>query len=179
MNLAELSAHKLSFGKYAGTPLGDAPIDYVVWLAGKRVNENLDNPITHSVLEDLVDVIWMNRDAPCGCKKRSDELEYHLSSCYNTCLGVTRNETKQKCRSKILNEEATFLRAKMMRSWIWVERHHPGEVARAWRYLKLSHKCYACGRKLVAVGHERANGRDHADWQERKLHKKCWKELED
>ncbi len=36
--------------------------------------------------------------------------------------------------------------------------------------------CVRCGRTLRAVGAARANGRAHADWPQRTLHKKCWKE---
>ena len=38
-------------------------------------------------------------------------------------------------------------------------------------------KCEHCGGVLRAVGQSRARGRSHADWKERRLHKKCCKEL--
>lgn len=36
--------------------------------------------------------------------------------------------------------------------------------------------CWACGKKLVPIGHARENGKDHSDWETRKYHKKCWNE---
>ena len=37
--------------------------------------------------------------------------------------------------------------------------------------------CLECGGTLPTIGAARANGRPHADWETRKLHKKCWKLL--
>lgn len=34
--------------------------------------------------------------------------------------------------------------------------------------------CDHCGKRLVPVGHERLNGKNHQDWPSRRLHKKCW-----
>jgi hypothetical protein len=38
-------------------------------------------------------------------------------------------------------------------------------------------KCWKCGGKLVPVGASRQNGADHDDWEQRILHKQCWKLL--
>lgn len=38
-------------------------------------------------------------------------------------------------------------------------------------------KCSKCGKKLVPIGTSRKNGASHNDWDSRKLHKKCWLEL--
>lgn len=35
--------------------------------------------------------------------------------------------------------------------------------------------CLFCGGTLVAVGHNRLNGKDHEDWNERLYHKACYK----
>jgi len=40
-------------------------------------------------------------------------------------------------------------------------------------------KCEYCNGTLVPVGSARANGKDHADWANRRLHKKCWKEVQE
>ena len=37
--------------------------------------------------------------------------------------------------------------------------------------------CDHCEGKLVPVGSSRANGANHDDWDSRRYHKKCWKEL--
>lgn len=39
--------------------------------------------------------------------------------------------------------------------------------------------CKFCGRRLVAVGNARSNGKSHNDWTSREYHKKCWKQLRD
>lgn len=41
-------------------------------------------------------------------------------------------------------------------------------------------KCEYCDKPLVSIGRERANGkRSHGDWETRKYHKKCWKQMKD
>jgi hypothetical protein len=36
--------------------------------------------------------------------------------------------------------------------------------------------CLRCHRKLVPIGTSRINGAAHEDWEERRMHKKCWLE---
>ena len=36
--------------------------------------------------------------------------------------------------------------------------------------------CSMCLKPLKAIGYARKNGKPHADWHTRTLHKKCWKE---
>ena len=37
--------------------------------------------------------------------------------------------------------------------------------------------CRECFTKLVPIGDRRANGSPHADWDDRRYHKKCWREI--
>jgi hypothetical protein len=37
-------------------------------------------------------------------------------------------------------------------------------------------KCIVCKNSIVKFGHARKNGKNHKDWNTRKLHKKCLKE---
>jgi hypothetical protein len=37
--------------------------------------------------------------------------------------------------------------------------------------------CAYCFGKLVPIGFDRANGKNHSDWSSRKLHKVCWSEI--
>ena len=39
-------------------------------------------------------------------------------------------------------------------------------------------KCTYCGKHLQAIGTARKNGKTHPDWRSRKLHKKCWIEIQ-
>ena len=43
--------------------------------------------------------------------------------------------------------------------------------------IKPKGKCAKCGKALVANGSSRVNGKNHADWKTRSLHKKCWREF--
>jgi len=38
-------------------------------------------------------------------------------------------------------------------------------------------KCLKCGKPLVAIGSERANGKCHMDWATRQYHKQCFMSL--
>lgn len=99
----------LEFGKHKGKRIQDAPIDYVVWLAGFYLNgiECIDT--------------------------------YH-NSAYKYV------QTKQ---SQIVLESKKYLQ----------------------------NRCFHCGGKLVPIGNARENGADHEDWDQRILHKKCFKEI--
>jgi len=37
--------------------------------------------------------------------------------------------------------------------------------------------CLLCKNKLVSIGSRRVNGAYHDDWDSRKYHKKCWKQI--
>ena len=37
--------------------------------------------------------------------------------------------------------------------------------------------CIYCNKRLVSIGLNRTNGKGHADWEGRTLHKKCWKDV--
>lgn len=41
----------------------------------------------------------------------------------------------------------------------------------------MAKECYLCGRRLVAIGNSRANGKMHNDWNSREFHKKCYLEV--
>jgi hypothetical protein len=38
-------------------------------------------------------------------------------------------------------------------------------------------KCLYCGKTIVPIGNSRENGALHNDWENRKYHKKCYKEV--
>lgn len=57
----------------------------------------------------------------------------------------------------------------------WVKTNKSKFCEFAKTYLKT--KCWHCDCNLVAVGTSRSNGADHDDWEERYLHKSCWKFL--
>jgi hypothetical protein len=40
-------------------------------------------------------------------------------------------------------------------------------------------KCLRCGRTLVSIGLDRANGGITPDWDDRKYHKKCYREMKE
>ncbi len=57
----------------------------------------------------------------------------------------------------------------------WISINKPTVRLSAIEFLR--GKCWKCGGKLVPVGTSRQNGAWHDDWEERILHKQCWKQL--
>ena len=54
----------------------------------------------------------------------------------------------------------------------------PDDMIREARHiLRQRNLCHHCGVKLVPIGRARERGRDHEDWPNRWLHKKCWKSI--
>ncbi len=37
--------------------------------------------------------------------------------------------------------------------------------------------CLHCNKPLVSIGYKRINGKQHNDWDNRKFHKKCSKQM--
>ena len=169
---------RLPFGKHKGCTLAQVPRDYLIWLAGKEVLPNRDNPLIENVLDDVVNNIWQNRSADClyECDAKS-----HLPNCHRICLGSTWESTREKLVQMVNAREVTFNNARRIQAWIWVYVNHKDTIEAAKRYLEtsLSNMCYKCYKPLTSVGNARRNGKAHDDWEGRRFHKKCWHSLED
>lgn len=59
----------------------------------------------------------------------------------------------------------------------YIRSYHYSTIMKIRKYLIDSRKCFYCLTTLRSIGWKRSNGKDHDDWKERKLHKKCWKYL--
>jgi len=98
----------LDFGKYKGIDMQEVPLDYMIFLAGYRMQ------YTQRIATDLPAYDWVKTN-------KSEFCEF------------------------------------------------------ATNYLKT--RCWHCEGQLVPVGNSRCNGAVHEDWEERYLHKACWKLL--
>ena len=56
-------------------------------------------------------------------------------------------------------------------------KNHRDDVLKARQIINERKLCIKCLRKLVPIGHARDNGKNHNDWNDRQLHKKCFKEI--
>ena len=63
------------------------------------------------------------------------------------------------------------------RDYLYHTKRHVIDCAR--KLAKERKLCLHCFKKLIPIGLSRVNGKDHADWDTRYLHKKCWKSLHD
>ena len=61
----------------------------------------------------------------------------------------------------------------------WIKRNRPAAIVAARAFVDESNLCWHCCKRLVPIGDARVNGKNHSDWETRKLHKRCWKELLD
>ena len=59
--------------------------------------------------------------------------------------------------------------------WLWQNQEDAIEKARG--YVKEQRLCVDCLKPLVAIGEGRKNGKSHPDWEERQLHKHCFRKL--
>jgi len=83
------------------------------------------------------------------------------------------------CRDVFVNEDGR-MRAEDrndLDSIKWIRRTRPLAIEAARAFVDESKLCWRCCKKLVPIGDARANGKNHGDWDSRKLHKRCWKEL--
>jgi len=159
----------LDFGKYRGSrlTLEDLPLDYVIWLVGYRVSP--EGHVEHHI-DATVHAIWDNREAVCGCGC-DPGVKQHVQSCYNFCLGRTREETRRNLLQSAGNGRATFTSAKVLGTWLHVQERHTDVVAAANRLLVGI--CWLCGGRLVPIGTSRLNGGPYHDRDERRFHVAC------
>ncbi len=165
--------HIMSFGKYKGLYFEQIPFDYVLWLASIKLSNNKSNPI-YDPFEELVDNIWNNKDSKCGC---TTGTKGHSVFCSMYCLDNDRDKTREKTIKLIFEDKVSFNEVKYLKPWIWVYVNYQATVSNAKKYVEESEKCYMCYKKLVPIGNSRKNGKSHNDWEDRKLHKKCWLSL--
>ena len=137
----------LLFGKHKGKRLDQVPNEYLGWLTMWEV--------TYHCCGDMA-----NCEGECGrqvkirCLTRKD--------CGRYCIRDNIVEQCSDCRNC---ESLTFLKRQT-------------EVVTAARdATKRRRLCRECWKVMPAVGHNRTNGAGHSDWDERLLHKKCFREL--
>jgi hypothetical protein len=96
----------LDFGKHKGKNIEDVPLEYIIFLAGYRLQ---------------------------AYKREECELE--------------------ACK------------------WVKINKQSIQQYANNY----LQGRCWHCGRKLVPIGQTRVNVAGHEDWDDRYLHKWCWR----
>jgi len=72
--------------------------------------------------------------------------------------------------------EGLILTKPFILSRLFVRAYHSRVVENAREFMRARRVCFLCGSRLVTIGHDRINGKDHEDWEGRMLHKKCWLE---
>ena len=112
-----------------------------------------------------------------------------LKQQFHRCLCQTMPETLDfgKHRNKTLSEvpikyvlflagfelEGTRKIKNELSASTWISNNKPKVRQLAIEFLR--GKCWKCGGKLIPIGTSRRNGACHDDWEERILHKQCWK----
>ncbi len=141
----------LPFGKYKGTTLEQLPSEYLLWLAGYDYN-----------IRDLAEQL-----SDCGCD---------LCVKYRTLSGCSTPEEcesflDQSFRDKVV---PNFIQGQS-KPWWTIFALYRNWVFKARDEFKKRHICRDCLKKLVPIGTSRRNGAWHNDWDDRLLHKQCWK----
>ena len=144
----------LTFGRYRGKRLQEVPDEYVVWLAGFENN-----------FKNLATTVMS-----CECKAC-------LSFKHNS--GSTTVEECEEVLRRSIDEDGVvpFCVCGPSKPWWTTYAAHKDWVMNARREVTLRRICTVCYKKLVPVGHDRLNGKDHPDWNGRTMHKNCWKNV--
>lgn len=163
------------FGKHRGDHLCDLPVEYLRWLAGfafcPERRDFVRSVTSESVLRDTA--YWTLLNAHDG--EHRDLLgDHHPMRSMEDALCWTEAELSQRNPDSKRISRHEIARFRSLR---YVEERWPQWRDLAEEELLRRRCCLQCGGRLQPVGWSRANGRDHGDWPERKLHKKCWKEL--
>lgn len=169
-----MESSAIPFGKHKGCIIEDVPVDYILWLSGLSAEENLED-----LLVDEANLFWTNRNyyEKFLCCPNKDKI--HDQDCPGLCLADTEAKTIDLLTEKILSEEFIGEQSHRLKPWLWVKKYHNQWIQKARTFIDVNKLCLFCGKKLVPIGNARQNGKFHNDWDSRKLHKKCWKELRD
>lgn len=181
----------LSFGKHKGKRIRDVPRKYLRYLASWELTLSDDEPPRFKLGE--------RADAECqrilermgGLGPVLAEKPYLPAACGTfgsdlTALDAQWVKDAQKFGGKRLWEHcyAFMARYKELTSGFpsTAGRHSAAlylnvkqrDVVEARKHIRDNRLCARCSRYMPPIGHARANGRGHDDWDSRRLHKRCW-----
>jgi hypothetical protein len=163
--------YRLPFGKHKGAKLSvlvKTNFQYVLWLSGRHLEWNKDR--TYNVVDQCAKKIGTaSRYKNCDCPEKPE----HLVDCLGHYAGETVEDT-----ARLINERLDvfdFPKFGYAKAWMVVNRNHPEATRAAADLIDTKRLCWACGKKLQAIGNARKNGAHHDDWNTRALHKKCLK----
>lgn len=171
------TAEEIPFGKHRGKPITEVPFEYLVWLAGFEFNgkhkDMRRQRTSATVLDDIIQCFWEN------CYPRDDGTHAFEDKGGNRHQAESRADVEAWVHSEILVNPHLFYfgKANTYRAYLYVEDNYPEWPDLAEDELVRRKCCLHCGRRLMPIGYSRSNGKEHADWDGRMLHKKCWKEL--
>lgn len=163
----------IPFGKHRGTALRDIPYEYLKWLAGYEFwPEHRDFVRTRASARDIAHEIAesLTENARDG-KFYSLEGEEHPIQDMDGMVRWAERELMAK------THRVSEAQKKNFHVRLFVETRHSEWPGLAVGELRRRRCCLHCGGRIQPIGNARANGRPHDDWDERKMHKRCWMEL--
>ena len=123
--------------------------------------------------------------------KKKEEIKTNIKKreCYGECLDHKRNSHGEwYIRSKICGENCQLITCPgcHIKQPEWISDAHRGKCVncnilgwdqKSYKLIMEKKGCQLCGKRLLPIGNNRINGKDHNDWNGRIFHKKCWKEI--
>ncbi len=172
----------IPFGRHKLKRISQLPFQYLTWLAGYAISNNEKGKPFVMIGE----VDWINEKAHsifdaaeagmgCGCREAPQK---HHKLCERTVCGGSYTHTKQRLLERLAERNVEFvIDLRGLKAWYWAYLNHRDvvEAARAW--ISQQKLCLHCGKRMPSVGSARRNGAGHDDWEDRKLHKSCWRNL--
>ena len=106
--------------------------------------------------------------------------EFHCCEDLQDCIGDCGGDERVRCiavthcpRAPCCSDDC-----KSCSALAYLARY-PQIVSAARELVQQRRLCVKCWTRMPAVGHARQNGKNHADWDRRFLHKACWRAVMD
>ncbi len=118
-------------------------------------------------------------------KKEKEKMDIKKRKCYGQCLHQNLNSHNEwYTRSKICEENCQLITCpgchKKHPEWMGTKCMNCsilGWDEKSYKLIMEKKGCQSCGKRLIPIGNNRINGKNHNDWNGRIFHKKCWKEI--
>lgn len=156
------------FGKHRGKTLkeiGKSDYDYIQWMAGYQTAQQAgeDKRIEYRLAKKVKDL----------CETKGEEYTKHQKFIDT----VSAEDVDTILRNLIDHVDLIPDDWRWGKAWFVTYCRYQDWVKEARRIMDKKRVCTHCGKTLVPIGKSRVGSKRKSDWMDRKLHKKCWREL--
>ncbi len=170
----------LDFGKNKGKKLSEVESGYLKYLCNYTIEYDEDEGkliYCDSSDEDLMNITMNFNCYVDQCVDLEETLVPNISkTAWWTALKKLKLNEQYKKIYEVRKELDMVYETRMMSIYLYVFKQDVIKAARS--YLDINKKCRFCHGIMPVIADRRLNGTDaHVDWDNRYLHKKCYKEI--